>query len=53
MKDERKRMETKKELKSLLTKFIGPDRTKYVVKNAQHKIGVMNERHEKATQEMR
>ena len=31
LKDERKRMETKKELKSLLTKFIGPDRTKYVV----------------------
>lgn len=52
-KDERKRHETKKELKSLLTKFIGPDRAKYAVQNAQHKMGVMHERMDKATQEMR
>ena len=32
--DERKRDQTKKELKSLLTKFIGPDRAKYAVENA-------------------
>lgn len=52
-KDERKRHETKKELKSLLTKFIGPDRAKYAVENAQHKMGVMHERMSKATAEMR
>ena len=53
MKNERKRHETKKELKSLLTKYIGPDRARYAVENAQHKMGVMNERHEKATNQMR
>ena len=53
LKDERKREETKKELKSLLTKFIGPDRAKHAVENAQHKIGVMHERHDKAAREMR
>ena len=46
-------METKKELKSLLTKFIGPDRAKFAVENAQHKMGVMHERMEKATDQMR
>ena len=50
---ERKREETKKELKSLLTKFIGPDRTKYAVKHAQHKMGVMHDRLDKATTQMR
>ena len=34
MRDERKRYETKKELKSLLTKYIGPERAKYAVENA-------------------
>ena len=53
MKNERKRVETKKELKSLLTKYIGPDRAKYAVENAQHKMGVMHERMDKATDEMR
>lgn len=53
LKDERKRMETKKELKSLLTKYIGPERAKYQVDNAQHKIGVMNERMTKATKQMK
>ena len=52
-KDERKRLETKKELKSLLTKYIGPDRAKYAVQHAQHKMGVMHERMAKATKEMR
>ena len=33
-KEDRKRDETKKELKNLLTKFIGPDRAKYAVENA-------------------
>lgn len=36
-----------------MTKFIGPDRAKYAVNNAQHKMGVMHERMEKATAEMR
>jgi len=53
VRDERKRHETKKELKSLLTKYIGPERAKYAVENAQHKVGVMNERMSKATDEMR
>ena len=34
VKEDRKRLETKKELKNLLTKFIGPDRAKYAVENA-------------------
>ena len=45
IRDERKREETKKELKSLLTRFIGPDRARHAVENAQHKMGVMHERH--------
>ena len=53
VKDERKRLETKKELKSLLTKYIGPERAKYAVENAQHKMGVMGERMQKATNQMR
>ena len=45
-------METKKELSSLLTKYI-PDRQKYQVTNANHKIGIMKERMNKATSDMR
>jgi hypothetical protein len=46
-------METKKELKSLLTKYIGPERAKHAVEHAQHKMGVMSEHMTKATEQMR
>ena len=44
---------TKKELKSLLTKYIGSENSRYAVSGAQHKIGIMNSRHDKAAEEMR
>ena len=50
--DAQKREETKKELKSLLTKYIGSENSKYAVSNAQHKIGILNTRHDKAAEEM-
>ena len=50
--DAQKREETKKELKSLLTKYIGCENSKYAVSNAQHKIGILNTRHDKAAEEM-
>ena len=51
--DVEKREETKKELKNLLTKYIGSENSKYAVSNAQHKIGILNTRHDKATEEMK
>ena len=48
-----KREDTKKELKSLLTKYIGGENAKYAVTNAAHTVGIMNARHDKATDEMR
>ena len=59
--DEQKREQTKKELKNLLTKYIGGTssheqailKAKCNVKGAQHKIGVMSGRHEKAAEEMK
>ena len=49
----KKREETKRELKSLLTKYIGHENAKYAVSNAVHQVGVMHTRHDKATEEMR
>ena len=51
--EERDRMQTEKELKSLLTKYIGPDRAKYAVQNAQHQIGILAESMDKTTNKMR
>lgn len=51
--DERLREETKKELKELLTRFIGSERAKYAVDKAQHHMGVMVQRKSKAANQMK
>ena len=51
--DAKLREETKKELKELLTKYIGSERAKYAVNKAQHQMGVMIERKSKAAKQMK
>ena len=51
--DAKLREETKKELKELLTKYIGSERAKYAVNKAQHQMGVMIVRKSKAAKQMK